>query len=465
MEFVNQLAAQISALIWGPFMLALIMGVGIFLMCGLKFKPLTKIPVSFKLLFTTDNISKKNHISPFQALMTSLSATIGTGNIVGVATAIAMGGPGALFWMWCAAIIGIATKYAEAVCAVHYREYDAHNKPVGGPMYYIKNGLSKKWAWLGTAFAIFGALAGFGIGNTIQSNAIANTVSNVFGIPAWGIATVLTILVGLVLIGGLNRIAQVAGKLVPMMAIGYLLIGLSVILFNASALPEAFALIFHHAFTPAAASGGFAGAAVWAAIRFGVARGIFSNEAGLGSAAIAHASAKTTHPVKQGMVAMLGVVIDTLIICSITGLAIITSGVWNSDAEAITLTSNAFATVWPQGGDVLVAISLSVFSFTTILGWSVYSERCIQYLLGHRAIIPFRFLWVAAVPAGALFNMEFVWLMGDILNGFMAIPNLVALLLLGPVVFRLTKEYFNNPSHASYPETATSFKRGATRIH
>ncbi|MGR5062090.1 alanine/glycine:cation symporter family protein [Photobacterium sp. DNB22_13_2] len=427
-------------------MLVLILGVGIFLTLGLKLMPIVKIGAGFKLLWTGRIPEKeeeaKGEISPFNALMTSLSATIGTGNIAGVATAIFLGGPGALFWMWCTALVGMATKFAEAVCAVKYRETDANGNHVGGPMYYIKNGLSSKWAWLGTAFAIFGSLAGFGIGNTVQSNSVAAAVESSFGVSPVISGLIMMVLVGLVLMGGIKRIADVAGKLVPLMAIFYIASGLIVLFMNISEIPAAFGLIISSAFTPVAAQGGFAGAAVWAAIRFGVARGIFSNEAGLGSAPIAHAAAQTKNPVAQGLVAMLGTFIDTIVVCSITGLAIVVSGSWLSGETGAALTSAAFASALPGIGNYVVAIALSIFAFTTILGWSFYSEKCVQYLFGVKAIIPFRVLWIIAVPIGATSSLEFIWLLADTLNAMMAIPNLIALLLLSPVVFKLTKEYF-----------------------
>lgn len=448
MEALTNLISAINGVVWGVPMLVMILGVGLFLTFGLKLMPILKLGTGFKLLWTgripekEDNV--KGEISPFNALMTSLSATIGTGNIAGVATAIFLGGPGALFWMWCTALVGMATKYAEAVCAVKYRETDANGNHVGGPMYYIKNGLSSKWSWLGTAFAIFGSIAGFGIGNTVQSNSVASAVESSFGVSPMISGLVMMVLVGLVLMGGIKRIADVAGKLVPLMAVFYIAAGLVVLMTNATEIPAAVALIFESAFTPVAAEGGFAGAAVWAAIRFGVARGVFSNEAGLGSAPIAHAAAQTKNPVAQGLVAMLGTFIDTLVVCTITGLAIVVSGEWTSGATGAALTSAAFASALPGIGNYLVAIALSVFAFTTILGWSFYSEKCVQYLLGVKAVVPFRVLWILAVPIGATSSLEFIWLLADTLNAMMAIPNLIALMLLSPVVFKLTKEYFSN---------------------
>ncbi|WP_210396447.1 alanine/glycine:cation symporter family protein, partial [Motiliproteus sediminis] len=312
----------------------------------------------------------------------------------------------------------------------------------------------KKWAWMGTLFAIFGTIAGFGIGNTVQSNSVASVLEANFGLPLWISGVVLMVLTAAVLLGGIKRIGSVAGTLVPFMAIAYLLAGLTVLAINAEAIPAALDLIFTHAFTGTAAEGGFAGAAVWAAIRFGVARGIFSNEAGLGSAPIAHASAQTNNPVRQGLIAMLGTFIDTIIICSITGLVIITSGTWTSGESGAALTSMAFADALPGVGNYLVAISLAIFAFTTILGWSVYGERCAEYLFGVKVIVPFRILWIVAVPVGAMIGLDFVWLLADTLNAMMAIPNLIALALLSPVVFKLTREYFDPASVAAREQTS-----------
>ncbi|ANG63525.1 sodium:alanine symporter [Marinobacterium aestuarii] len=446
MEMLTSIIGEINSIVWGPLMLVLILGVGLFLSLGLRLMPILKLGTGFKLLWrgrkAASGDENSGEISPFQALMTALSATVGTGNIAGVATAVFLGGPGALFWMWITALVGMATKYAEAVLAVKYREVDEEGNHVGGPMYYIKNGLGSKWAWLGMAFAIFGAIAGFGIGNTVQSNSIASVMESNFGTPTWVTGLIVMVLVGAVLIGGIRRIGHVAGALVPVMAVSYIVAGLVVLFINAEQIPHAFDLIFTHAFSPVAAEGGFAGAAVWAAIRFGVARGIFSNEAGLGSAPIAHAAAQNKSPVRQGLVAMLGTFIDTILICSITGLVIITSGVWTSGESGAALTSMAFAQALPGLGNYLVAVALAIFAFTTIIGWSFYGERCVEYIFGVKSIAPYRVLWILAVPAGAVLHLDFIWLLADTLNAFMAIPNLIALLLLSPVVFQVTREFF-----------------------
>jgi AGCS family alanine or glycine:cation symporter len=446
LETITNLIETLNGLVWGKYMLVLILGTGLYLMVGLRAMPLRQLKYGFQMLWKgRKESSDEGDVSPFNALMTSLAATIGTGNIAGVATAIFIGGPGALFWMWCTALLGMATKYAEAVCAVHYREVDEQGNHVGGPMYYIKNGLSKKWAWLGTSFAIFGALAGFGIGNTVQANSVAAALnSGVAGlsIPHWATGLVMALLVGMVLIGGIRRIAEVAGKLVPFMAIAYLAAGLIILAINITEIPAALLLIVSDAFTPTAATGGFAGASIMLAIQMGVARGIFSNEAGLGSAPIAHAAAKTESPVQQGTIAMLGTFIDTIIICSITGLVIVITGAWTGGETGAALSSAAFEQALPGVGAYIVTFGLSIFAFTTLLGWSFYGEKCVEYLFGVRSIIPFRILWIIAIPIGATAKLSFIWLIADTLNGLMALPNLIALLLLSPVVFSLTKSHF-----------------------
>jgi AGCS family alanine or glycine:cation symporter len=446
METITSVIGDINGIVWGWPMLILILGVGLFMSIGLKLMPILKLGRGFKLLAggVQARAGEENdgEVPPYQALMTALAATVGTGNIAGVATAVFLGGPGALFWMWMTALVGMATKYSEAVLAVNFREVDEEGNHVGGPMYYIKNGMGKKWAWLGTLFALFGAVAGFGIGNGVQSNSIAQVIETNFAVPPMISGFILMVLVGAVLIGGIKRIGSVAGALVPFMAIAYVLVGLVVLAINADQLGSAFALIFESAFTGHAAEGGFAGAAVWAAIRFGVARGVFSNEAGLGSAPIAHASAQTKDPVRQGLIAMLGTFIDTIIVCTITGLVIVTSGLWTSGESGAALTSAAFANALPGAGNYVVAISLAIFAFTTILGWSLYGERCVEYLFGVKSIVPYRIVWVLAVPLGATVSLDFIWLLADTLNAMMALPNLIAIAVLSPVVFKMTQAYF-----------------------
>ncbi|NMY51740.1 sodium:alanine symporter family protein [Pseudomonas sp. WS 5011] len=444
MEFVNTLVNQLNGVVWGPPMLVLILGTGLFLMLRLKFMPLSKIGAGFKLMWQgrQKGDAESGEISPFQALMTCLAATVGTGNIAGVATAIFLGGPGALFWMWCTALVGMATKYCEVVLAVHYREKDERGEHVGGPMYAIKNGLGKKWLWLGTAFAIFGGFAGFGIGNMVQVNSMAAALQTTFNIPLWVTGVVTMVIVGMVILGGIKRIGKVAATLVPFMCVAYIIAAMVVLVVNASEIPKAIEMIFTYAFTPIAATGGFAGAAVMAAIRFGVARGIFSNEAGLGTAGIAQAAGTTNSPVRSGMIGMLGTFIDTIIICSMTGLAIITSGVWTSGASGAALSAAAFEQAMPGVGGYILTLALVVFAFTTILGWSYFGEKCWEYMVGTKSILPFRILWVVAVPFGAIAQLDFAWLVADTLNGLMAIPNLLSLLLLSPIVVKLTKDHF-----------------------
>ncbi len=438
-----ELIGVINGWAWGPVTLVLLLGTGVYLSAGLRFLTIRKIPSALRMLLQGRKGEGKGDISPFSALMTSLSATIGTGNIAGVATAVALGGPGALFWMWITALVGMATKYAEAVCAVQFREQDEQGNYSGGPMYYIRNGLHKRWHWLAYAFALFGSLAGFGIANTVQSNSVSQVLEGAFSIPPLATGLVLMVLVGAVVLGGIKRISSVASLLVPIMATAYVLLSLLVILMNISAVPGAIVTIVESAMTGSAAAGGFAGASVWAALRFGVARGIFSNEAGLGSAPIAHAAARTNQPVQQGMIAMLGTFIDTLVVCTMTGLVIVIMDVIPSGVSGASLTSMAFANAFP-GGEYIVTLGLCLFAFTTMIGWSFYGERCVVFLVGARGIAPFRVLWVLAIPVGTVVQLDLIWLIADTLNAFMAIPNLVALLLLGPLVFKLSREYFSD---------------------
>ncbi|MFZ5654745.1 MAG: alanine/glycine:cation symporter family protein [Pseudomonadota bacterium] len=443
MQVATELLNTLDNYLWGPWMLGAIALVGVYLTLGLRFVPWRKLPAAFPLVF--QHARGSGDITPFQALMTALAATVGTGNIAGVATAIHFGGPGALFYMWVIALIGMATKYSEAVCAIRYREVDELGNHVGGPMYYIKNGVGPRFprlaAVLAPAFALFTACAGFGIGNTVQANSVAHALAENFAVPVAATGVALMIVVGLVLIGGIRRIAHLSTALVPTMILLYLGSGLAVLAINHTAIPGAIALILDSAFTPAAAQGGFAGATVLLAVRWGFARGIFSNEAGLGSAAIAHAAAKSDDPVQQGLIGMLGTFIDTLVVCTITGLVIVTTGAWTSGLNGAALTSAAFAGALPAGG-TLVALSLVLFAFTTLLGWSYYGERAVEFLFGVRAIAPYRVLWVLAVPLGAMTTLDFVWLLADVLNALMAIPNLIALLLLSPVIFALTRDHW-----------------------
>jgi len=439
---IQDINSPINSLVWGWPTVILIAVTGIALMVGLRFMPLTRLVYGVRMMLApADADAKDGEITPFQALMTSLSATIGTGNIAGVAGAIAVGGPGAVFWMWVIAVFGIATKYAEAVLAVQYRETDAAGDHVGGPMYYIRNGLGAGWAWLGGLFALFGMLAGFGIGNGVQAFEVSSALEAA-GVPRAVTGVVLGVLVFAVVVGGIRRIAKAASAIVPLMSILYVVACLVILLINITALPEAFGTIFSNAFTGEAAAGG----ALGQVILMGFKRGIFSNEAGLGSAPIAHAAARTTDPVRQGTVAMLGTFIDTIIICTMTALVIISTGAYAQvvDGERLSganLSIAAFNIGLPGSGWV-VTVGLVIFAFTTVLGWSFYGERCTSYLFGDKAVMPFRLLWVAMVVFASIAGTSgAIWGVADTLNGLMALPNLIALLLLSGTVFRLTRDY------------------------
>jgi AGCS family alanine or glycine:cation symporter len=443
----EQAVLTIYEIVWGPILLALLLGTGVFLTLGLKGMTIRKIPYAFRQLLKGRKGSGEGEVTPFNALMTSLSSTVGTGNIAGVATAISLGGPGALFWMWLTALVGMATKYAEAVLAVNYRETDAHGKKVGGPMYYIKNGLGNNWKFLGILFAIFGSLAGFGLANTVQSHEVSKVLAQNYSIPTHYSGIVMAVLVGMVLLGGIKRIGAVAGKLVPFMTIVYVISTAWILASHYEAIPGAIALIMDSAFNGMAATGGFAGAAMIAGLRAGVARGIFSNESGLGSAPIAHAAAETNSPVRQGTIAMLGTFIDTIIICTMTGLVLVASGAWNGDLVGANMTRSVFTSSLPFG-DTIFTLSLVLFAFTTMLGWSYYGERCAEFLFGPKVITPYRVLWVVGIYIGTQMEGGIVWKLADILNGMMAFPNLIAVLFLSPVVFKLTREYFAEETEA-----------------
>ncbi len=434
---IKSINDPINSFAWGWPTVLLIAATGILLMRRLSFMPVRRLGYGLRLLLQpTDPAEKKGDITPFQALMTSLSATVGTGNIAGVAAAIFVGGPGAVFWMWVVAFFGIATKYAEAVLAVHYREVDPLGNHVGGPMYYIKNGLGPNWRWLGVLFALFGMLAAFGIGNGVQSFEVARALGTV-GIPSWLTGVVMGALVFMVIIGGVKRIALAASAVVPFMAIGYVVVCLLLLVINASAVPGAIGSIFSNAFTGQAAAGG----ALGTVILQGFKRGIFSNEAGLGSAPIAHAAAKTSQPVRQGAIAMLGTFIDTIVICTLTALVILSSGAMNGELSGANLSIAAFNESWGSSGWI-VTVSLFFFAFTTVLGWSFYGEKCTEFLFGIKAITPFRLVWVAVVVIGSIAgDRGIVWGVADTLNGLMAIPNLIALVFLSGMVAKLTRDY------------------------
>lgn len=434
-----------GGVVWGPIMIVFLLGVGIYLTLGLKAMPWRRLIYGFKMLWagrkTEKEADSQGEITPFQSLMTALSSTVGTGNIAGVATAITLGGPGAIFWMWITALFGMATKYSESMLAVHFREVDELGNHVGGPMYYIKNGLGKNWQWLAMAFAFFGMLAGFGIGNGVQANTVADAFQENMGVPTWLTGVVIAALAAAVIFGGIKRIGSVAEKIVPLMAVVYIAGAGVILIVNIDQIPAALGVIFHDAFTGTAAVGGFAGASVMYAIQFGIARGIFSNEAGLGSEPIAHAAAKTKNPVRQGIISMLGVFIDTIVICSMTALIIVMSGLWQTGGSTgASLSTAAFNAELPGFGQFIITFSLIFFAFSTILGWSYYGERCAEFIFGVKIIKFFRIAWVAVIYIGATASLEMVWSIADVLNALMAVPNLIALALLSPLIFKLTHE-------------------------
>lgn len=434
---------QIDSFVWGPPLLMLLVGTGIWLTVQLGVLQVVRLPRALTLIFTSKN-DGSGDVNSFQSLMTALAATVGTGNIVGVATALKAGGPGALFWMWLAAFFGMATKYAEGLLAVKYRSVDKNGNIAGGPMYYIEKGLGEKYRPLAVLFALFGVLcAYFGIGTFAQVNSIVEITQLAAGIPVEYTGIVLTVLVAAITLGGLKSIARVAGKLVPTMALLYLIITAGILIFNIDALPAAIASVIESAFTPTAATGGFLGATVMMALRNGVARGVFSNESGLGSAPIVAAAAKTKWPAEQGLISMTGTFIDTIIICTLTGLSLIVTGAWSGEFNGAAMTQQAFVSVYGNLGSLLLMIGLSLFAFTTILGWNYYGERCIEYLLGVKAILPYRLIFIGLIACGPFLKLEAIWVLADIVNGLMAIPNLIALLGLTGVIVAETKRYFD----------------------
>lgn len=455
MSRFSGILSNVNDFVWGPVMLVLLVGTGVFLMIRLKFRPLRNLRYALRQVFSKHSIRKEHNddagdISPFQSLMTALAATIGTGNIVGVATAMTLGGPGALFWMWVSAVFGLATKYGESVLAVYYREKDQRGEMSGGPMFSIKNGFKVKW--LGTilagAFAVFAVIASFGIGNLTQINSIADAVLGTFNIPTWVTGLVIAVLVGIVLLGGIQSIGKVSSKIVPVMAVFYAIGCLIVIIMNFDSLPAGVGQIMNSAFSPTSILGGVAGFTFASALRFGVARGVFSNEAGLGSAPIAAAAAKTDHPCRQGYINMTGTFFDTIIVCTLTGLAIAGSGVLGSlDAggELVTgasLTIAAFGSVMGPVGSYIVTIGLILFAFSTILGWSYYGEKSLEYLTHSiRARYIYRAIFACVVFVGAITSLKIVWNFSDTANGLMAIPNLICLLVLSKVIVRQTDDF------------------------
>lgn len=449
--FINleEVLKNIDGIVWGPPLLILLVGTGIYFTFKLNFIQMFKLPLAIKYLFLNDDDKSDNEakgeVSSFAALCTALSATIGTGNIVGVATAIATGGPGALFWMWVAAFFGMATKYAEGVLAIKYREVDENGEMSGGPMYYIEKGVGNKF--LANMFAFFGiAVALLGIGTFGQVNSISKAALISFNIPIWFTAIIITILVTLVTLGGIKRISNVAEKIVPTMAILYIIGALLVLICNFKAIPSAITLIIKSAFNPSAVLGGTTGITISLAIQMGIGRGVFSNEAGLGSAPIAAAAAKTKYPVKQGLISMTGTFIDTIIICTMTGLAIVLTGSFNSGLEGAAMTTFAFENGLPFAiiGKYIVNIGLIFFAFTTIIGWNYYGERCIQYLIGIKGIKFYKIIFIALVGVGPFLSLNLVFIIADIVNGLMALPNLIALIKLRNIVISETNNFFEN---------------------
>lgn len=474
MEYFENILNKISSVIWDTglstlginipfvsdfsFIVMLLLGTGFYLTVRLRFMPILRIPAAFKMLWDgrkTDG--EDGEVSPFAALATALSSTVGTGNLAGVATAIAIGGPGAIFWMWMTALVGMATKYSESLLAVRYREVDENGVYKGGPMYYIKNGLGPKWTWLAILFCIGAMASAAGAGNMAQGNSIAEVVKTNTGMPTWGTGLILAVLAFAIIIGGIKSIGRVASKLVPVMGVGYVICALIVLVINFDGVPQALGSIFSSAFAGSAAIGGFSGAVIAQAVRAGVSRGLFSNEAGQGSAPIAHAAAQTKDPVRQANIAMLGTFIDTIVICTMTALIILTvSGnfasvdangaattvqyAWQSATlESASITSEAFKASGIPFGGLIITATLIVFAFTTILGWSYYGERAVAFLFGEKAVLPFRVIWCFIVFAGATLPVKAVWTMGDIGNGLMATPNLIAVLLLSGVVISMSK--------------------------
>ena len=432
---------EIDAFVWGPPLLVLLVGTGILLTFRLKLLQVFKLPQALGLIFSAKN-DGSGDVNSFKALCTALAATVGTGNIVGVATAIKAGGPGALFWMWMAAFFGMATKYSECLLAVKYRTVDANGNISGGPMYYIENGLGKKYKPLAVMFAVFGVLcAYFGIGTFAQVNSIVEITQISAGIPVVYTGIALTVVVAAVTIGGLKSIATVAAKVVPAMALLYFLTTVGIMIVFADQVPAAIATVLNSAFTPTAAQGGFLGATVMLAMRSGVARGVFSNESGLGSAPIVAAAAKTKWAAEQGLVSMTGTFIDTIIICTLTGLSLVVSGVWCGPLNGAAMTESAFTMEFPAFGSILLLVGLVLFAFTTILGWNYYGERCVEYLMGVKAILPYRIIFICLIACGPFLKLEEIWVLADIVNGLMAIPNLIALIALSGVVVAETKAY------------------------
>ena len=439
-----------SDIVWGPPMLVMLVGTGLFLSVRLKGLQFRRLVSSLHLaLVQRREPQAQGDISHFQALMTALAATVGTGNIAGVATAIASGGPGALFWMWMTGLVGMATKFGEALLAVKYRITDEKGEMAGGPMYYLERGLKQKW--LAVLFAVLTVCASFGIGNTVQSNSVAQALHTSFGVPFFWTGICIAVATGVVTLGGIRSIARVTSALVPIMIVLYIMSGLAVVAIHWQQVPAFFYQVLATAFSPTAAVGGFAGASVMQAVRFGVARGVFSNESGMGSAAIAAAAAQTRHPVSQALVSMTQTFIDTLVVCTVTGFVIIGTGVWNSGASGAALTTTAFNIGLPgYFGGMVVSLGLVFFAYSTILGWNYYGEKALEYLVGHTRLAPvYRTAWVLATFFGATMTLDTVWAVSDVMNGAMALPNLIGLLGLSGLIVSETASYFGERAKIS----------------
>ena len=450
MESILPALSAVDSVLWGPPLIILLIGTGIFLTIRLKLLQVLRLPLALRLIFKAKN-QGKGDVSSFKALCVALAATVGTGNIVGVATAVKVGGPGAIFWMWIAAFFGMATKYAEGLLAVKYRSVDANGEIAGGPMFYIRNGLGEKWKPLAVFFAIACILVAFlGIGTFPQVNAIVDSMAITFAFPRVATDVILTVFIAAVTIGGLQSISKVASKLIPFMALFYIAISLGLIVLFIDRLPSAITLILDGAFTGTAAAGGFAGSTIMIAMQNGIARGVFSNESGLGSAPIAAAAAKTKWPAEQGLISMTGTFIDTIIICTMTGLALVLTGVWQGDAAGAAMTTAAFASIYGSVGSQLLTISLILFAFTTILGWNYYGERAVIYLTGTKGVLPYRLIFIVLIASGAFLKLEAIWVLADIVNGLMAIPNLIALIALSGVVVAETNRYIDRKKRARH---------------
>ncbi|MFD1850451.1 alanine/glycine:cation symporter family protein [Oceanobacillus bengalensis] len=435
---MEELIEKVGSFVWGPPTLILIVGAGLYLSFRLGFMQFKTLPYALKLAFSPKRQDKesKGDISHYEALSTAMAATVGTGNIIGVATAVVLGGPGAILWMWITALLGMATKYSEALLAVKYRVINSKGQMSGGPMYYIERGLKQKW--LAILFALFGAIAAFGIGNMVQSNAVSSALNESFNVPTWLTGIVLTVFTGLVILGGIKSIGRVTALFVPIMALFYILAGLVIIVMNIELLPAAIGLIFSDAFTAQAAGGGLLGSV----IRWGVARGVFSNEAGLGSAPIAAAAAKTDYPARQALVSMTQVFLDTIIVCSITGITIVMANLYaGANVDSGTLTNISFTHFLGDTGGYLVTIAIVLFAYSTLVGWSYYGEKCFSYLLSDKAVPYYRVVFVLAVFYGAVETLDIVWGIADIMNALMAIPNIIGLLGLSGVVVYETKKF------------------------